>query len=292
MAELNMLVGLPGSGKSTYAEMHSTEYEIHSSDRLRKELLGDINDQTKNDKIFQELHRRIRADLKAGKKVMYDATNIKYKRRMAFLNELKDIECEKIATVFVTPYETCLRNNWMRERKIPDDAIRKMYLNWQTPYYFEGWDKINIEKHIDCNKSYAMNVIGWYGYNQNSPYHKHSLGEHMAKCGNYILDKSNYRYDVLFDAAMYHDCGKPFCRTTDENGVSHYYNHENVGAYDALSLHGLSLLASVCINYHMLPMFWNAMEDSTNVREKYKKLWGDKLYNNILLLHEADVASS
>lgn len=292
MAELNMLVGLPGSGKSTYAEMHSAEYEIHSSDRLRKELLGDINDQTKNDKIFQELHRRIRADLKAGKKVMYDATNIKYKRRMAFLRELKDIDCKKTALIFATPYETCLRQNWMRERKVPDEVLDRMYRGWQTPYYFEGWDEIKVISHFDSCKSQAQHIINWYGYNQNSPYHKNTLGKHMALCGEYILKKNGNHFDDIYNAAVYHDCGKPYCRTTDDNGISHYYNHEYVGAYDALSLHGLSLLASVCINYHMLPMFWNAMEDSTNVREKYKKLWGDKLYNNILLLHEADVASS
>jgi len=289
MAEIVMLVGLPGSGKSTYAEMHSTEYVVHSSDRIRKELLGDINDQTNNEKVFQELHRRIREDLKAGKKVMYDATNIKFKRRMAFLRELKDIDCKKTALIFATPYETCLRQNWMRERKVPDEVLDRMYRGWQTPYYFEGWDEIKIEKHNDCYKSYTTSVIGWYGYNQNSPYHKHTLGEHMILCSNYVLDKGSR--SELFEAAMYHDCGKPYCRFTDDNGISHYYNHEYVGAYDALSIHNLSLLASVYINYHMFPMFWDSMEDSTDVRKKYKELWGDEFYNNILLLHEADAAS-
>ena len=78
-----MLIGLPGSGKSTLAESITTsgdneEYKpvIHSSDGLRKELFGDEATQGDNNKLFTELHRRIKADLIAGKDVIYDATNI------------------------------------------------------------------------------------------------------------------------------------------------------------------------------------------------------------------------
>lgn len=44
MVEFIMLVGLPGSGKSTYAEkLKEKGYIIHSSDAIREELTGDIN---------------------------------------------------------------------------------------------------------------------------------------------------------------------------------------------------------------------------------------------------------
>lgn len=40
MCKFIMLVGLPGSGKSTYAKKLEEEgYRIHSSDAIRKELL-------------------------------------------------------------------------------------------------------------------------------------------------------------------------------------------------------------------------------------------------------------
>lgn len=43
MTDFIMLVGLPGSGKSTYAEELKREgYIIHSSDAIREELTGDI----------------------------------------------------------------------------------------------------------------------------------------------------------------------------------------------------------------------------------------------------------
>ena len=59
-----MLVGIPGSGKSTWAENNKdiVNEVIQSSDELRKEL-GDINDQSKNEEVFNILHKRIKEDL-------------------------------------------------------------------------------------------------------------------------------------------------------------------------------------------------------------------------------------
>ena len=43
MPELIMLVGLPGSGKSTYAAQYKVKgYHVHSSDDIREELFSDI----------------------------------------------------------------------------------------------------------------------------------------------------------------------------------------------------------------------------------------------------------
>jgi predicted kinase len=95
-----MLVGLPASGKSTYAEELANQYNanIHASDSIREELSGDINNQNINDLVFKTLHSRVKEDLTNGKSCIYDATNINYKRRMAFLNELNKIPCINILT--------------------------------------------------------------------------------------------------------------------------------------------------------------------------------------------------
>ena len=80
-----MMVGLPGSGKSTYAKQLSEETNavICSSDTIREELYGDENSQDNNDEVFKILHSRIKENLKNGKNVIYDATNINSKRRKA-----------------------------------------------------------------------------------------------------------------------------------------------------------------------------------------------------------------
>ena len=78
-----MLVGLPGSGKSTIS--NELNGEVFSSDALRKELWGDENTQGDNTLLFNELHKRIEKGLKEGKNCIYDATNINAKKRIQFL---------------------------------------------------------------------------------------------------------------------------------------------------------------------------------------------------------------
>jgi predicted kinase len=90
-----MVVGLPGSGKSTYIEKFYSDYCVHSSDAIREELSGDVNNQDINKQVFDTLHKRVKADLAAGKNVVYDATNISWKRRKAFVQELNSISCYK-----------------------------------------------------------------------------------------------------------------------------------------------------------------------------------------------------
>lgn len=68
-----MMVGLPYSGKSYYAEKLSKEYGavVYSSDAIRAEILGDVQDQNNNGKVFEVLHRRVYDDLSNGKSVIY-----------------------------------------------------------------------------------------------------------------------------------------------------------------------------------------------------------------------------
>ena len=59
---LTLMVGLPASGKSTYARIlgNSDNTTVLSSDILRKELLGSEADQSNNDLIFKTLYERAR----------------------------------------------------------------------------------------------------------------------------------------------------------------------------------------------------------------------------------------
>ena len=77
-----MMVGLPRSGKSTYAKELADEISavVCSSDAIRQELCGDENLQNKNEDVFRVLHRRIKEYLRKGTNVIYDATNINSKK--------------------------------------------------------------------------------------------------------------------------------------------------------------------------------------------------------------------
>ena len=74
--KLYMLVGLSGSGKSSY----NFEEEVVkiSSDALRAELYGDENDQTHNTEVFNELHKRVISNLKNGNKIVIETNYAKF----------------------------------------------------------------------------------------------------------------------------------------------------------------------------------------------------------------------
>ena len=292
-----MMCGLVGSGKSTEAEELAERYNanIHASDKIREELSGDINNQNINDLVFQTLHNRIKEDLKNGKSCIYDATNISYKRRMTFLNELNKIPCEKICVLMATPYKECLKNNANRDRKVPKEVIERMYRHFDVPWHYEGWDDIWIKYTPNSQGSYGY-PVRWLetviNYNQDNTHHSLSLGEHCEQTWEYACENNGGL--PLRIASILHDCGKSFCKTfTNSKGEitkqAHYYNHERVGSYDSLFYTMLCnpLEVAILIRWHMQPYFWKK-DNNEKSHNKYKKLWGEKLYNDVMLLHEAD----
>ena len=82
MAKLVMLCGIPGSGKSEYADsLKKRGYVVCSSDEIRQRLCGDVNSQEHNVEVFKTLHAEIIDHLKNSENVVYDACNINAKRR-------------------------------------------------------------------------------------------------------------------------------------------------------------------------------------------------------------------
>ena len=313
-----MMIGLPGSGKSVYAKLIYNQYPsdaiaIHSSDDLREELYGDVNNQENNTDLFVELHKRIKTDLKNGKSVIYDATNISKKRRIAFLQELKNIPCVKIAICMMTPFEKCLGFNSIRKRVVPENVIKKMYMNWCPPYYHEGFDYIfckyysdNIINHMTAtNLSKKRYDIGRFfekidNFNQDNEHHRLTLGEHCSEAYIYLL--KNHAEKVLRVAGLLHDIGKVFTKTYlnakgKYDGNCHYYNHENVGAYDSMFFtennydftNNERLYIANLIYYHMRPYL--SWKQSEKAKKRDMNIIGEKMFNDVVLLHNADVAA-
>lgn len=307
MAKFYMVVGIPGCGKSTWAETNKDELNavIHSSDAIRAEL-GDVNDQSKNQDVFQILHTRIKDDLRLGKNVVYDATNLNRNRRIAFLNELKNIPCEKVCVLFATPWEMCLARNYARDRHVPEDVMIRMYKNFQTPWFGEGWDDIQIvwadyDNLLGYDYDICADIEKWKKINHDNPHHSLSIGNHMLSACDHMREKTD---DLkLIMATLMHDCGKPDTKAfIDSHGdpceVAHFYQHHCVGSY--LSLFYLRkalpewteedmLYVSLLINLHMNPFLsWN---QSDNAKEKDRKLFGNKVIADVELLHECDQAA-
>ena len=298
MTKFFMCIGLPASGKSEQSKKLAAEYnaEIFSSDKLRIEMFGDVNHQEDNEALFKELHKRIRECLVSGKSAIYDATNINYKHRMEFLKSLNKIPCEKIAVLMATPYEVCLERNAQRERKVPEYVIKRMYMSWNSPYWYEGWDDIKIVYSEGTEGSYG-GVCDWVesvmNYNQHNSHHSLTLGEHCLKTFEYLNSISVPFWEIR-TAALIHDCGKCKSATyinskgecTDE---CHYYNHQFCGSFDSLFFRDIDdhLYVAQLIMWHMRPyLAWKHSEKAT---KKDRKLLGEQLFNDLRLLNKADI---
>ena len=89
-------------------------------------------------------------------------------------------------------------------------------------------------------------------------------------------------------------------QTFDENGVAHYYGHENIGAYmmlvyEVANQHCLFVNHNIgdiafYINYHMLPFQWKP--NNTKTETKWAKRFGTKKYHNLWDMHIADLVAS
>lgn len=159
-----MMVGIPGSGKSYLSNKLSDAFQmvVHSSDDLREELFGDVNINGKetNDELFEELHKRIRADLRVGKSVIYDATNIYPMFRKDFLASLSNIECLKLSVYIMTPKYQCVKNNKRRNRKVPEDIIDSMAHKILAPDISEGFDEVIMIKNYNYDEVFRR-VMKW-----------------------------------------------------------------------------------------------------------------------------------
>lgn len=290
--KLFMMIGLPGSGKSSKAKEIAELYnaKIHSSDEIRAEF-GNVQSQDANQKVFHEMHKRIKSDLLNGNSVIYDATNINYKRRMSFLNEIRKYSCEKIAVLMALPYRACITNNYSRERQVPIDVITRMHKNLHIPYWYEGWDDIKIENYCDTLYLPSDFYLEYKDFDQENSHHTETLGDHCLAVSNFLSSDP-----LLQIAGILHDCGKPFTKSfTNGKGEiteeAHYYQHHLVGAYNSLFYLTKEnpLDVAILIQWHMQPYFWE--QDTNNgekQRLKYERLWGSELYKKIMLLHEAD----
>lgn len=318
---LFFLCGLPGSGKSTFAKQLQQEEDamIFSSDKIREEMYGtdpdsletyNIHSKEANAKVFTELNKQIKEALLNGHNVVYDATNINSKRRAAFLRELKNIPCHKKCYIILRTFNDCIKANRHRNNAVPNSVIENMYKNWNTPYYFEGWDQIYAlftDYNRGCNGRAIELPYTFKDYDQCNKHHALSLGDHLYKCWENLEEKicelEFDDLDALSEAAFAHDIGKPYTKTFQNYAGeltidAHYYNHQNVGAYEALFLQTdypeNLLLISILINLHMQPYFWasdHTPEKTQKLHEKYRNIWGKELYELVMTLHRADVAA-
>jgi predicted kinase len=141
----HILIGCPSSGKSTLANYimnQDSNYQIVSTDAIRKQLFGDENSQGNWSEIEAEIFNQINCIIKAGKQIIYDATNAKRPWRITLLQKLAKYEdINWIGWYLKTPLNICKQWNKKRYRQVPEDVINEMYqsLRQFSPLTAEGF---------------------------------------------------------------------------------------------------------------------------------------------------------
>lgn len=318
-----MLVGIPGSGKSTFAKVLSEKFNasILSSDEIREELLNDINEQSKNSEVFDVMNNRAAQLLNENRNVIYDATNINRKRRKHLINHIIKAD-EKVVYYFNVSRSQYIRQNEGRQRIVPIESINKMYKNLHIPVENEGWngviyvsdttsylkqykelyekfiqERLSHDDLFDNLSVYMSEFKDIKDLPQDSSYHSFSVSRHTYYVYKYILE--NYHEEdrlVMLWAALFHDTGKAFCKSFvnfkgEETKYASFIGHEYVSSQiAAVNLSHLGYdeefikSVSTLVQFHMMPM-----NGSEKKMKEIEQLIGVDLYKKLLILHEADL---
>lgn len=282
-----ILCGIPGSGKSTYAQSFEELGWVHlSSDLIRKELYGDESIQGNPNEVFSLMQKMAVDALNNGKSVIYDSTALTRKDRagiIAACPKFAKIECK----VVWAPIKTCIERDAVRERTVGKEVIDKMLKRFQFPFYDEGIDEINVIWPQDYKTKERTNyILALHESMQiphDNPNHTLSIMDHSFAAYDYAKEHG-FSEDVL-EASTWHDCGKPYVKSfinkkSEVTEVAHYYQHQCVSAW---------ILCGVTRNVDILWLVSTHMSPFLN--EKYYRNLPPFLKSMVDQLHEADLAA-
>lgn len=232
---IKIMVGVAGVGKDTYINKNKTNKDlVLSSDDIRLEMFNDLVEGNKhNNLIFEEMQKRLKENLNKYENIYYNATNLNRKKRKALYDMYKkktDIE----TIVIAKPLKVILEQNDKREeyKKVPEYAIRRMYLSLEAPRIGVDTDKItvigNFEEFLDeINENIEKS--------HDNPYHIEKIKEHIDKTIELAPTEK------LKELAKFHDLGKSVARVKadinspakefflSKNGSFYQYmNHQNL----------------------------------------------------------------
>ena len=336
--EMIVLVGLSGCGKSTFAKefvrmksKNGRAYTIISSDEIRKELTGNVENQQVNEEVFNVVHRRMKESLRANKSVIIDATNLALKNRRAYFNCVKKIPCIKICYIFNVPISMCIerQQNEDRELHLSEEILKRMEMKFEIPFMGEGWDAIHfVDKNGKVIHNYDFDskvkiveditTIPMFkeqvGFNQKNRHHLYTLDEHSRRVAQAVRDleppnlvKTNksarddwygFIKNMLIKVAYLHDYGKMFVGVPKDDGSGDYkyFNHHNVGAYrimNNMEQLGIDDIDSIAeFLFYVNYHMQPFFINTPKAEDKWKEIFGEWNYEILTFFNKCDIIGS
>ncbi len=121
---LVLIVGLPGSGKSTFAAENFPMDAVAGTDRIRQELSNNPSNQLVSDKAFFMVERLVKERLSRGKIIVVDAMNLTENARKRFMDIAKKENATIQAIVMDTSAEESVARDQARARKVGASEIK------------------------------------------------------------------------------------------------------------------------------------------------------------------------
>lgn len=149
--KLYIMVGVPGSGKSTWILNHQAKfkrpYKVVSRDQIRFSLVGEDEEYfSKEKEVFEKFVEAIKEGLDSNLDVYADATHLNEASRSKLLRALgTSLKGIKVEAIVIRPsFDTIVKQNAQRSGRefVPLSALRRMNYQFTMPTEEEGFDRI------------------------------------------------------------------------------------------------------------------------------------------------------
>lgn len=147
MADLYIMCGVPGSGKSTFLNNHVNKDTsiIVSRDEIRFSIVKPDEDYFSHEQeVCKIFWKKINEGLASGKNVFADQTSLTKKSRAWLLQHIKGYHHANIVWIDET-LETCLERNEKRKGThayVPPFKVNQMFNNFVEPTIKEGFYRV------------------------------------------------------------------------------------------------------------------------------------------------------
>jgi predicted kinase len=163
-SSLIFLIGLPGSGKSTFARsllITHPDALLISTDAIRAQLFGDDAIQGPWLKVWLEVRQQFQRAVEQTSSgqasfAIYDATNAVRKQRRAAIALARTTGFTHITGIWLNaPLALCLERNQQRSRVVPEEIILRMHrrLLGAPPSLAEGLNQL-----VECTPSNLLSL--------------------------------------------------------------------------------------------------------------------------------------